>query len=86
VIIVNYQPYTRKLDTSRDSNRRHFLRAYHALRRRFGNAYSIMNTYLDVQAGVHPMIPYVLKHSAGRRKDRQAGMPITYPAIVINAL
>lgn len=84
-IIVNFQPYTRKLDAGRAAGRRHFLGAYQALRRRFGDVFSVKNVYLNIQGGVHPMIPYVLKHG-GRRKDRQAGMPITYPAIVINAL
>ena len=85
VIIVNAQPYTRRLDTSRSGARRHFLGAYQALRRRFGEVFSIRNVYLDIKTGVHPLIPYTLK-SGGRRKDRQAGMPITYPALVINTL
>lgn len=85
VIIVNYQPYTRRLDSSRSHGRRHFLLAYHALRRRFGDVFRITNVYLNIGSGIHPSIPYILKGSQGRRKDRQAGSPLTYPAIVINA-
>lgn len=85
VIIVNAQPYTRKLDAGRAFGRRHFLNAYWALRRRFGEMFSIRNVYLDIKAGVHPLIPYRLQRG-GKRKDRQIGMPITYPALVINTL
>lgn len=87
VIIVNFQPYSRRLDTSQKGtrNRRHFLGATNALMRRFGEVFHARSIYLDIGAGVHPMIPYV-RRSSGRRKDRQAGMPISYPAIVINAL
>lgn len=85
VIIVNYQPYTRRLDSSRTHGRRHFLLAYHALRRRFGDVFRITNVYLNIGSGIHPSIPYILKGSQGRRKDRQAGSPLTYPALVINS-
>ncbi|WP_448116895.1 hypothetical protein [Mesorhizobium amorphae] len=85
VIIVNYQPYTRRMDNSSTHGRRHFLLAYHALRRRFGEIFRITNIYLNIESGIHPSIPYILKGSQGRRKDRQAGSPLTYPAIVINA-
>lgn len=84
VIIVNYQPYTRRLDNAPGS-RRHFLWSYHALRRRFGEIFQITNVYLNIGSGIHTSIPYILKNSQGRRKDRQAGSPLTYPAIVINA-
>jgi len=37
-----------------------------------------------VSGGVADGVPYILKGSHGRRKDRQAGQPITYPAIILN--
>ncbi len=85
VAIINAAPYTRKLDNSRGSNRRHFLRAYWALRTRFLDFFAITHVYLNVRAGLYSSIPYSLKRDGGR-KDRRKGMPITYPAIVINAL
>lgn len=106
ISIVNYQPYTRKLDSSRTAARRHFLWAYHAIRQRFGQAFQVRNTYLTLPAGIHPSIPYILKGSGrlvaaaqnnrssafragratlARRKDTEAGQPITYPAIIIKA-
>jgi hypothetical protein len=67
VIIVNSQPYTRRMDNSRTHGRRHFLLAYHALRRRFGDVFRITNVYLKIGAGVHPQIPYILKGGARLR-------------------
>lgn len=66
---------------------------------RFTGSFSFVTRWLNIASGVHPLIPYILKGdynhrrnaaiAAGqprqrRRKDRDAGMPITYPAIIIN--
>ncbi|MFU0504012.1 hypothetical protein [Pseudaminobacter sp. NGMCC 1.201702] len=87
VIITNFQPYVRKAEGGRLGipRRRLFDGTKNAMARRFREVFRFETRFLDIKGGVHPMIPYHLKRSQGRRKDRQAGMPITYPAIVINA-
>lgn len=73
-----------------------------ALARRFGNegrntqaAFTFETKWLSISGGVHPGIPYILKghqrlsagaKAYGRRKDREAGQPITYPAVVMNTV
>lgn len=86
VIILNRQPYTRKLETVQAGAGQRMFDTLLSLRRRFRDGFKFESRFLDVRGGVAPGVPYILKHSAGRRKDRQAGMPISYPAIVINAL
>ncbi|WP_292290081.1 hypothetical protein [Mesorhizobium sp.] len=105
VIITNFQPYVRKVEAGKKRGKRVFEGAKLGLSRRFGNSYRVESTYLNIAAGVHPMIPYILKGEytrlraarianparfAGRsfpkRKDLEAGQPITYPALIINAL
>jgi hypothetical protein len=85
VVIFNRQPYTRKMETGANkTGGRHFDRAKAAFNRRFPDVFTAQLVYLNVAGGVAPEVPYILKGSAGRRKDRQAGQPITYPALVIN--
>ncbi len=88
VIITNAQPYVRKVQVGAmqmSVPARMFDKAKTDLVRRYGTqAFSFQTQFLDLGAGLHPLIPYRLKRNQGRRKDRQAGMPITYPAIVMN--
>jgi hypothetical protein len=108
VIITNFQPYVRKIEGGKKlGQKRVFDSSKNAVSRRFGAAWRFETRFLNVGAGVHPMMPYILKGDAplqaaaqnarssafragratlARRKDRQAGQPITYPAILINAL
>lgn len=87
VIIFNSQPYTRKMESGANkTGARHFDLTKAALNRRFGGVFQVQMTYLKVSGGVAPGVPYILKNSSGRRKDRQAGRPITYPALLINGL
>jgi hypothetical protein len=88
VIITNAQPYVRKVETGVLKVPRYYVfdGTKNFLVRRFGGSqgsFSFVTRWLNITGGVHPLIPYVLKGSQGKRKDRQAGMPITYPAIVI---
>ena len=91
VIVTNFQPYIRKAEAGLLGTKRFaiFDGTKRALARRFGNegraSYGFLfeTKWLNIGAGVHPGIPYVLKRSQGRRKDRQAGMPISYPAIIM---
>lgn len=86
VIITNFQPYVRKIEVGANrTGKRMFDLSKIAMNRRFRGGFTFETRFLDIRSGVHPQIPYILKYSQGRRKDRQAGMPITYPSIVINA-
>jgi len=92
VIITNFQPYVRKAENGLLGTKRFviFDGTKRALASRFGNqgrnaaAFRFETKWLDIQAGVDAGMPYILKRAQGRRKDRQAGLPITYPAVVIN--
>lgn len=94
VIITNYQPYIRKAEAGLLGTARFaiFDGTKRALARKFGNTgrsadgYLFETKWLDIVPGVHPGIPYILKRSQGRRKDRQAGQPITYPAVIMSAV
>lgn len=88
VIITNAQPYVRKVETGRLGvpARRVFDGTKRSLARRFSGVFRFETRFLDIGGGVHPLIPYRLRHSQGGRKDRQAGMPITYPAVIINSV
>lgn len=87
VAILNRQPYSRKIETGANkSGARHFDLAKAAFNRRFSGAFVAQMLFLNVGAGVAPGVPYILKGSQGRRKDRQSGQPITYPALVINVV
>jgi hypothetical protein len=80
VILTNDQPYARKLEIGR-------IRArvppgivedtVSAVRRRFGDIISAQRKFINL-AGA-----YRLKTSSGRRRDRQVGRVISYPAAVM---
>lgn len=88
VMITNAQPYVRKVQVgamTMSVPARIFDRARGATSRKFGSqAFRYEVRFLSLGGGIHPLIPYVLRHSQGRRKDRQAGMPITYPALIMS--
>jgi hypothetical protein len=87
VIILNYRPYTRKIEVGANrTGKRHVDLSKAAFNRRFDQAFRAETRFVNAASGLHPSIPYLLKRSQGKRKDRQAGLPITYPAMVINAL
>lgn len=86
IIIFNAMPYTRRMETGANkTGARHFDLSKAALNRRFNGVFQVQMTFLNISAGVAPNVPYVLRQSAGRRKDRQAGKAITYPALIISA-
>jgi hypothetical protein len=85
VVILNARPYTRKMETGANgTGARHFDLARSAFNRRFSGVFNAQMTFLNVPSGVVAGAPYILKRSAGRRKDRAAGQPINYPALLIN--
>lgn len=107
VVILNVRPYTRKIESGANkTGKRHMEQSKNVLARRYRDAFSFDFKFLDVSAGVHADVPYILKRGSklrraaqnrqspafrageeflSRRKDRQAGQPITYPSIIINA-
>ena len=95
VIITNFQPYIRKIEAGvigKGKRYQVFDAAKRALAREFNSgsgrnavgAFTFETSWLNFASSVHQGMPYILKGSQGRRKDRQAGMPISYPSIVIN--
>lgn len=85
VVIFNVRPYTRRIEAgaNRSSGKRHFDQTRRVLANRFRGAFAFQTQYLEMPRGIHSDVPYVLRHAQGRRKDRQAGSPITYPSIVM---
>lgn len=89
VVIVNSQPYTRKMEVGEngEAGDRHFDLARGAFNRRFSGAFKASVQFLNVSAGLRPDMPYILKRGGrSRRKDRQAGQPISYPALILQAI
>jgi hypothetical protein len=81
LILTNDQPYSRKIEIGRmvmrvppgivEDTRQ-------AVMRRFGNVIQAQKRFIPL-AGA-----YTLKTSSGRRKDRQAGRELSYPALVVS--
>lgn len=109
VIITNSRPYVRKVQVGAMKMSvppRLFEKGRSALVARFGRQMvSAEVTFLNMPAGVHPEIPYILKgrqrvrlaansarssafragrSTLARRKDLEAGQPLTYPALILN--
>lgn len=87
VVIFNAQPYTRKVEVGAmrmDVPEQHFGAAASALKRRFGSAFRFERQFVNVPAGIHPLVPYRLKGGGGRdRISRRTGL-LSYPALIIN--
>lgn len=89
VVILNSQPYTRKLEVGAAgaAGARHFDLARGGFNRRFAGAFRAQVQFLNVSPGLRPGMPYILKRGGrSRRKERQAGQAITYPALALRAL
>lgn len=90
VVIINRQPYTRKMEVGANrTGKKHFEGAGRAVNRQFRGVAVCQVMFLDVLAGIEAGVPYILRGSRRRsvrrvRKDRQPGQPITYPALVMN--
>lgn len=86
VIITNAQPYVRKVEAGILAPPRNYVfdGTKRAMASRFNGSFSFVTRWLNIAQGVDSRIPYILKGSQGRRKGRQAGDPITYPAVIIN--
>lgn len=83
LVILNTQPYTRKMETGHNGpGARHFDLSKAALNRRFKGAFRVEMKYVDVPGGIAARVPYLLKRTT---KRRAAGTPLSYPALIINA-
>jgi hypothetical protein len=90
VQISNSQPYVRKAEAGLLGipRRRLFDGTKGVMARRFGGKggpFRFETKFLYLSSGIAPNVPYVLKGSQGRRKGRQSGDALTYPAIIVNA-
>lgn len=80
VLIVNTQPYSRKIQIGFkgfESHRGLFDAAARRVRAEFRGLVKTRVTFVSLSGA------YTLKRSAGRRKDRRAGSAINYPALEI---
>ena len=86
VIIFNVRPYTRKIEVGANKSfgKKHFDASKRILNGRFRSAFRFEVRFLDMPTGLHPLVPYSLKRSQGKRKSRQAGNALSYPALVMN--
>lgn len=88
VIVFNTQPYTRKLESGAiKSGKRHFERTKNTMARNpaYRAVFDFNMKFMDRNDAMISGVPYILKRDGGR-KDRRAGMAITYPSIIIKAL
>lgn len=84
VIIFNARPYTRKIETGHNgSGARHFDLSRRTLNSRFKGAFTVEMKFVDLPGGINPLAPYLLKRTT---KRRAAGTPLSYPALIINAV
>lgn len=96
VTILNAQPYTRKMEVGANGKRKdtgdlgpgakHFAGANRAINSKFSNVFESEFAFVKATPGIDSRVPYILRGSYGRRKDSQAGQPITYPALILKAL
>lgn len=107
VIITNAQPYVRKINLQSAGGTSGgrtlgvtaaptlFERARKSLISRFGSKFVIAKVrYLDIPAGIHPQIPYILKggmqaarlatKGGPRTRRAKGGDALTYPSLVLN--
>lgn len=86
VIILNAMPYSRKAEVGRLGipEQRLFRGTQRVMSSRFNGAFTFQTKFLDVPAGINPMMPYHLKNRRSRdRISRKSGV-LSYPAIIIN--
>lgn len=86
VIITNAQPYVRKAEVGLLGipELRLFAGTARLMTSRFRGAFTFTSKFLDVPAGIHPLMPYRLKTGrSGDRISRKSGV-LSYPSIIIN--
>lgn len=78
IIITNFQPYVRKIEVGAMKMSvppRVFDTARTAINRRFGNSFRIESTFLNIGAGVHAGMPYLLKGEYARKRNARLANP-----------
>ena len=87
VIITNFQPYVRKAEVGYLGipEQRLFKGTARVIASRFNGAFTAISKFVDVPAGINPMMPYHLKNRgrSNHRISRKSGV-LSYPAIIIN--
>ena len=79
VIIINKQPYTRKMESGGNGpGKRHFDLAELAVNRRFSGAFRAQMTYLNISGGVVPGVPYILKGEYARLRRARIANPARF--------
>ncbi|MFT8591291.1 MAG: hypothetical protein ABF839_06845 [Acetobacter orientalis] len=85
VMVLNPEPYARKIDTGGMKTsvppgiveyvRQRILRRFPTL--------TVERAFVNIPPGMLPGAPWILRRSKGHSKTRQAGQPITYPALIL---
>jgi len=86
VMIVNPQPYARKIDTGAMKNMSVPPGIVDAVRKLVQRKFPTVNAaraFVTIPPGLMENAPYVLRRSVGRSKSRAAGASMTYPAMIL---
>lgn len=86
VMIVNPQPYARKIDTGAMKNMSVPPGIVDAVRKLVQRKFPTVNAaraFATIPSGLMENAPYVLLRSKGRSKSRAAGTSMTYPAMIL---
>ena len=86
VMIVNPQPYARKIDTGAMKNMSVPPGIVDAVRKLVQRKFPTVNAaraFITIPSGLMENAPYVLRRSTGRSKSRSAGTAMTYPAMIL---
>lgn len=81
VIITNFQPYVRRLESGRKVNgrkRRIIDSARSVLASRYRDGFRFQTMYLDITVGVHADIPYILKGEYARLRRARIANPAAF--------
>jgi len=86
VMIVNPQPYARKIDTGAMKNMSVPPGIVDAVRKLVQRKFPTVNAaraFVSIPSGLMENAPYILRRSKGRSKSRAAGTALTYPAMIL---
>ncbi|MBF0888063.1 hypothetical protein [Gluconobacter cadivus] len=86
VMLVNPQPYARKIDTGAMKKMSVPPGIVDAVRKLVQRKFPTVNAgraFVTIPSGLVKNAPYVLRRSKGRSKSRAAGTSMTYPAMIL---
>ncbi|MFT8325521.1 hypothetical protein [Gluconobacter oxydans] len=86
IMIVNPQPYARKIDTGAMKKMSVPPGIVDAVRKLVQRKFPTVNAaraFVTIPSGLMENAPYVLRRSRGRSKSRSAGTAMTYPAMIL---